>query len=83
MIELFIILTILLMGAIVANITISLEKKEFNKGICPNCHTKLYNFDTDSQGGRGYTCTNCNYVTWVSWNCVDEDFNKSEPVSKN
>lgn len=47
------------------------DKRSYNKGICPICGEKLYCFDMDSQGGRGYCCENksvCNYTTWVSYN---------------
>ena len=52
------------------------EKKAFNNGICPDCKRKLVCFDTDSHGGRGYTCKNrsCGYYTWVSYKCVDKKF---------
>lgn len=43
------------------------EKKNFNDGICPNCRTFLRHFDDDSQGGQGWTCDHCDYVTWISW----------------
>ena len=51
------------------------EAKSFNNGICPLCNSKLRNFDTDSQGGRGYACTGkgCEYTTWCSYN-VDKNF---------
>lgn len=49
------------------------EKKHFNRGICPLCNGKLHNFDTDSQGGRGYICEHCSYTTWVSYN-VDNNY---------
>ncbi len=52
-------------------IGITLEKKGYNGGRCPRCGKKLVYFDTDSQGGRGYTCRRCNYTTWVSYSCVD------------
>lgn len=55
-------------GAIVG---ILLEKKDYNSGICPHCGKKLILFDTDSQGGRGYICEECNYVAWVSYPFVD------------
>lgn len=70
----FVILLILIVGLIVGtSIGIILEKKSFNNGICPHCNEKLRNFDTDSQGGRGYKC-DCGYQTWVSYKCVDKDF---------
>ena len=50
------------------------EKKDFNNGFCPKCGNKLYHFDTDSQGGRGYCCHKCPYFTWISWNCVDKKY---------
>ena len=43
------------------------EKKHFNNGICPNCGEPLRYFDSDSQGGQGWTCDKCNYTTWISW----------------
>lgn len=50
------------------------EQKAFNNGICPHCKSKLKNFDSDSQGGRGYTCKVCNYTTWVSYRSVDKNY---------
>lgn len=50
------------------------EKKDFNNGICPKCGNKLYHFDTDSQGGRGYCCHKCPYFTWINWKCVDKNY---------
>lgn len=43
------------------------EEADYNNGICPSCHEPLRNFDCDSQGGRGYCCEHCGYVTWVSY----------------
>ena len=44
------------------------EKKAYNNGICPRCYGNLYHFNTDSQGGQGYTCKNrCDYYIWVSY----------------
>lgn len=48
------------------------ERKYYNKGICPKCGEKLEFFDRDSQGGRGYKCPKCKYITWVSYSLVDE-----------
>lgn len=53
------------------------EAKRFNHGICPRCNTFLRYFDTDSQGGNGYTCDKCNYTTWVSYHSVDKDFKRT------
>ena len=47
------------------------EKEEFNNGICKVCGQKLNHFDTDSQGGRGYTCPERHYYVWVSYHSVD------------
>lgn len=55
----------LILGIIITRIK---EKKAYNNGYCPNCGEKLRHFDTDSQGGRGYTCKKCGYTTWVSYN---------------
>ncbi len=44
------------------------EKREWNNGICPKCGVFEWRyFDTDSQGGHGYSCDNCNRTLWVSW----------------
>ena len=54
--------------------SIHLEKKGFNEGFCPRCGTFLRQFDTDSQGGRGYICDKCLYATWVSYKSVDKNY---------
>ena len=43
------------------------EYKSLNNKVCPNCGKPLRYFDTDSQGGEGWTCDNCDYTTWVSY----------------
>jgi predicted RNA-binding Zn-ribbon protein involved in translation (DUF1610 family) len=48
------------------------EAKDYNHGICPKCGNKLQFVDEDSQGGRGYVCRKCGYVTWCSYS-VDEE----------
>lgn len=65
-----IILIISIIGFVVGNM---IEKKGFNGGICPHCNKRLRNFDTDSQGGRGYNC-DCGYHTWVSYKYIDKNF---------
>ena len=56
---------------------IKMEKEDFNKGYCKICHQKLRRFDTDSQGGRGYTCPEMHYAVWVNYPCVDKDFEEN------
>ena len=74
MIKVIILITIgVILLIILSSIGIMFEKRDFNNGICPHCNNKLRNFDTDSQGGRGYKC-DCGYHTWVSYNCVDKNF---------
>jgi len=52
-------------------VAITLEKRDYNNGICKYCGKPLRHFDTDSQGGRLYTCPEfCNLVS-VSYSCVD------------
>ena len=72
-IEALIILTIVSILLILPNIGIKWERKDFNNGICPNCGDHLRNFDTDSHGGRGYTCNTCEYTTWVSYKRIDKN----------
>lgn len=55
-----------------------IEKRLYNKGICPNCGTPLRYFDTDSQGGRGYICDSCKYCIWVSYPFIEvkDEYNR-------
>lgn len=71
--EYFIVFILIALFIVGTTIGITLEKKGFNNGICPHCNNKMRNFDTDSQGGRGYCCE-CGYHTWVSYKCVDKKF---------
>lgn len=48
-----------------------IEKRLYNKGICPKCGASLEYYGTDSQGGRGYVCRPCNYDTWVSYPFIE------------
>jgi len=50
--------------------TRSIEKKEWNGGICKDHGTKWKCFDVDSQGGRGYKCGDMVYDhhIWISYN---------------
>lgn len=74
---------ILLMLAVVAIlVAIYFEKKHFNGGYCPNCGSYMRHFDTDSQGGRGYTCDKCHYHTWVSYCTVDKEYQRSSKGAK-
>lgn len=41
------------------------ELRAWNKGRCPKCGNPWRNFDTDSQGGRGYSC-GCRRI-WISY----------------
>lgn len=70
----YVILGLLLAAEIIIPppISIALEKKSYNNGLCPICGTKLRLFDYDSQGSRGYCCDNCDYHTWISYNTVDK-----------
>lgn len=42
------------------------DKKKWNNGQCAQCGNRWINFDTDSQGGRGYKCEGRHY-TWISY----------------
>ena len=68
------IIAIIGIGFLMVSLGIWLEKRDFNNGICPHCGNKLYFFDMDSQGGRGYKCEKCYYHTWVSYKTVDKDY---------
>lgn len=72
MIFILVLIIIIILGIKCA---VSIERKGFNNGICPKCGKQLKFFDMDSHGGRGYCCRNCDYYTWVSYNCVDKNYN--------
>lgn len=55
----------------VLSLAIMHEKREYNNGICKCCGKKLRHFDTDSQGGRLYTCEDMHTLVSVSYDCVD------------
>ena len=66
-----VIILIIIIGIILVALGIHGEKKSFNNGVCKVCNQRLGHFDTDSQGGRGYTCPSMHYSVWVSYRCVD------------
>ena len=45
---------------------------EWNDGICRLSGSRWVYFDTDSQGGRGYT-DGAGNTTWISWPFVDHN----------
>ena len=47
------------------------EKSAYNGGNCTGCDAPWRRFDTDSQGGRGYTCNDCGRGIWVSYRGID------------
>lgn len=71
-----IIFSIILLIAVCCGILygIHCEKQNFNNGFCPKCGKPLEHFDTDSQGGRGYWCSDCRYFVWVSYDIVDKKY---------
>lgn len=48
-----------------------LERKQYNNGICKQTGKPWKYFDTDSQGGRGYTSGP--YTVWISWPGIDKN----------
>ena len=65
-----ILILVVILCIVIGFIGITLEKRGYNHGICPHCNKPLRHFDTDSQGGRGYICDEC---TWVSYNIIDKE----------
>lgn len=72
------IIGLIAIGAILVVTAIGGEKKSFNNGVCKVCNQRLKHFDTDSQGGRGYTCPSMHYSVWVSYHCVDKSKKRKE-----
>ena len=48
------------------------ERREYNKGICPDCGKKLQLYYIEDDDTRCYICDNCVYAAWVSLDKVDE-----------
>lgn len=59
-----VIVALIVLGAVFEWI---LEYYEYNHGVCRKCGHKLRSFDTDSQGGTGYTCDKCDNSFWISY----------------
>ena len=57
---------------------IFLERKDWNKGRCPECGKEWRHFDNDSQGGRGYICDDCIKVIWISYPLIDRKKEESD-----
>lgn len=72
-VALIIFIVLLIIFVIVTALGIILEKRNYNKGICKYCGKPLRHFDTDSQGGRLYTCPDFCSLVAVSYNCVDKN----------
>lgn len=60
-----IVLGLMITGGFIAR---HFEKKNFNNGVCLECGGTFKHFDTDSGGGRGYSCMECHNTVWVSYN---------------
>ena len=76
MIDILRIILCVLIGCL-ASLTAHAIKREhirFNDGKCIGCETELRHFTTGSSGSRGYKCDNCNFITWVSYKCVDKRY---------
>lgn len=71
-VALIIFIALLLLFVFLIFLAIILEKRAYNKGICKYCGKPLRHFDTDSQGGRLYTCPDFCSLVSVSYNCVDK-----------
>lgn len=62
-------LVVLIAIAIGIVLTIKDERKQWNKGICKECKTNWKQFDTASDGSRGYVCSCGSYhFCWISYN---------------
>jgi DNA-directed RNA polymerase subunit RPC12/RpoP len=65
---------LLIIAALILMITVARwrEARNYNHGFCQKCGNRLQLMDEDSQGGRGYLCRKCGYVTWCSYS-VDKE----------
>lgn len=41
--------------------------KDYNKGVCPKCKTKLKLCEIDSNKNKEYICMKCGYTTWITY----------------
>jgi hypothetical protein len=54
---------------------IYLEKKDWNKGLCPKCGGRWRCYGTTFGGDRFYNCSECNNPgPWISYHNVDKDY---------
>lgn len=49
-----------------ATLGFSLERRDWNGGLCRWCGSPWVYFDTDSHGGRGYSCGEGHSI-WISY----------------
>lgn len=64
-------IAILLIMAVGMFVAYRLEKSDWNNGAC-SCEKGWWrSFDMDSQGGRGYKCTHCRKVIWITYPFID------------
>lgn len=74
--------TILMIAVLISAVAVTIisfiasyfEYKDWNNGVCPKCGKPLRCFDTDSTGGEGWTCDDCDYTTWVSYHTLVYEF---------
>ena len=68
--ELFILAAVIGLFIYVIHYARKLEIKDWNGGKC-SCGGKWKQYDTDSQGGRGYECPLCFKGIWITYHSVD------------
>lgn len=62
-----------LVGVLAAGAAASIlaERREWNGGVCKKSGKPWRYFDSDSEGGRGYT--DGEHYCWISWPFVDRE----------
>lgn len=63
----FIVLLIVILTVSLGLLGALLERKDWNKGKCPECGRDWRYFGSTSCGDRGYMCDNCRRAIWISW----------------
>ena len=48
-------------------LSVMLERRDFNGGVCRRCGKALRHFDDDTRGGEGWVCDECGAVVWIEW----------------
>jgi tRNA(Ile2) C34 agmatinyltransferase TiaS len=73
LIMIIVIITTVCIMLLIGIVLYFVDKHTYNNGVCKKCGGTMKCFDTDSQGGYGYSCDKCENHFWISWYKPNKD----------